>query len=118
MKDLNNLPSLKRLECNTNKLESLDNLPNLPSLERFDCGGNPIEKLTELKKLGSLHALKHIVLAGCPFADESGDNLKKEVLIQLDHLKIRMVNEDEITEEDIPTAKEEIEKRLKQIKET
>jgi Leucine-rich repeat (LRR) protein len=101
LKDLNNLPSLKRLECNTNKLESLDNLPNLPSLERFDCGGNPIEKLTELKKLGSLHALKHIVLAGCPFADESGDNLKKEVLIQLDHLKIRMVNEDEITEEDI-----------------
>jgi Leucine-rich repeat (LRR) protein len=101
LKELNNLPSLKRLECNTNKLESFDNLPHLPSLERFDCGGNPIEKLTEIKKLGSLLSLKHIVLAGCPFADEAGDNLKKEILYHLDHLKIRMVNEDEITEEDL-----------------
>lgn len=73
--------------------------------------------MTELKKLGSLHALKHVVLAGCPFADEAGDNLKKEILYHLDHLKIRMVNEDEITEEDLQTAKEEKEERLKAIKE-
>lgn len=117
LKELKNLPSLKRLEVNTNKLETLDDLPELPALERFDVGGNQIEKSTELKKLGTLLCLKHIVLAGCPFADEKGDDLKKEVLIMLDHLSIKMVNEDEITEEDITTAKEEKEERLKQIKE-
>lgn len=101
LKELKNLPALKRLDVNNNKLENLDDLPTLPALERFDFGGNPIEKLTELQKLGQLLSLKHLIMQGCPFAEEKGDDLKKEVLIQLDHLKIRIVNEDEITEEDI-----------------
>lgn len=70
-----------RLEVNGNKIENLNDLPILPALERFDLGGNPIEKITEMRKLGSLLSLKHIILAGCPFADEKGDDLKKEVLI-------------------------------------
>ena len=60
-----------------------------------------MEKLGEVKKLGGLTSLKHVIFQGCPFADEKGDDLKKEVLIALDHLKIKVVNEDEITEEDI-----------------
>lgn len=101
LKDLSNLPVLKVLSVNTNKLECLDELPSLPSLEKFDVGANPMEKLGEIKKLRNMHCLKTVVFAGCPFADEKGDDLKKEVLIALDHLKIKVVNEDEITEEDI-----------------
>lgn len=73
----------------------------MPSLQKFDLGANPMEKLGEVKKLGGLTSLKHVIFQGCPFADEKGDDLKKEVLIALDHLKIKVVNEDEITEEDI-----------------
>lgn len=101
LSDLISLPALRVLSVNTNKLESLNNLPTLPSLEKFDLGGNPIEKLAEVKKLSGLHCLKHVIFQGCPFADEKGDDLKKEVLISLSHLKIKIINEDEITEEDI-----------------
>ena len=111
--DLVGLPALKVLSVNTNKLESLSNLPDLPALEKFDLGSNPIEKLTEVKKLGGLDALSRVIFQGCPFADEKGDDLKKEVLIALSHLKIKMVNEDEITEEDIQAAKDEKEERAK-----
>jgi len=113
LKDLSGLPSLKVLNVNTNKLESLDDLPVLPCLEKFDLGANPMEKLGEVKKLGGLTCLKHVIFQGCPFADEKGDDLKKEVLIALDHLKIKVVNEDEVTEEDIQAAKEEKEERIK-----
>jgi Leucine-rich repeat (LRR) protein len=111
--DLVGLPALKVLSVNTNKLESLSNLPDLPALEKFDLGSNPIEKLAEVKKLGGLDALSRVIFQGCPFADEKGDDLKKEVLIALSHLKIKMVNEDEITEEDIQAAKDEKEERAK-----
>ena len=56
-------------------------------------------------------------MAGCPFADDKGDDFKKEVLIALDQLKIKTVNEDEVTEEDIQAAKEEKEERIRAAKE-
>lgn len=100
LKDLSNLPALKTLNVNTNKLENLDQLPSLPALEKLDVGANPIEKLGEIKKLRNMRNLRSVVFAGCPFADEKGDDLKKEVLIALDHLPIAFVNDDEILPED------------------
>lgn len=53
LKELKNLPSLKRLDVNSNKLENFDDLPVLPALEYLNVGANTgIEKLSELKKLG------------------------------------------------------------------
>lgn len=52
-------------------------------------------------------------MAGCPYADEKGDDFKKEVLIMLDMLNIKMVNEEEVTEEDLEEAKTEKEERIK-----
>lgn len=76
-----------------------------------------MEKLGEVKKLAGLKSLKHVIFTGCQFADEKGDDLKKEVLIALDRLKIKIINEDEVTEEDIQAAKEEKEERRKAQKE-
>lgn len=107
------MPSLHTLSVNTNKLESLDNLPMLSALKKLDLGANPIpgEKLSDIKKLGGLKCLEHIVFAGCFEGKE--DDVKKEVLMQLDNLKIKKVNEDEVTAEDIQTAADEKAERLK-----
>lgn len=117
LKDIKDLPNLKTLNVNTNKLESLDDLPDLPSLEVFDIGANVIEKAGELPKLAGLRRLKTLVMAGNPWADEKGDDLKKEVLIALDELNIKMVNEDEVTAEDRNDAAEEKKTRIQAAKE-
>ena len=117
LKDLNNLPSLKKLNANTNKLESLDDLPDLPALEHFDIGANVIEKAGELPKLATLRRLKVFIMAGNPWADEKGDDLKKEVLIALDDLRITTVNEDVITADDRTDAAEEKKARIQAAKE-
>lgn len=81
LRDLKELPCLKTLNVNTNKIESFNHLPNLPSLEVFDVGANVIEKPNELPKLARYKRLRTFVMAGNPWADEKGDDLKKEVLI-------------------------------------
>merc|ERR1712032_1482087 len=117
LKDIKNLPNLKKLEVNTNKLESLDDIPDLPALEHFDVGANLIEKAGELPKLAGLKKLKVLIMSGNPWADEKGDELKKEVLIALDELNIKTVNEDEITAEDRTEAAEEKKARIAAAKE-
>merc|ERR1719362_1657102 len=112
LKELNDLPCLRKLDVNTNKLESLDDIPDLPALEHFDVGANVIEKAGELPKLSGLKKLKVLIMAGNPWADEKGDDLKKEVLIALDDLHIKTVNEDEITPEDRTEAAEEKKARI------
>ena len=112
LKELNDLPCLRKLDVNTNKLESLDDIPHLPALEHFDVGANLIEKPDELPKLGGLRRLQVLIMAGNPWADEKGDDLKKEVLIALDELHIRTVNEDEITPEDRTEAAETKKERI------
>lgn len=84
LKEIKELPCLKKLDVNSNKLENLDDIPDLPSLEHFDIGSNVIEKAGELPKLAGLKRLKVLIMAGNPWADEKGDDLKKEVLIALD----------------------------------
>lgn len=50
-------------------------------------------------------------------AEEKGDDLKKEVLIILDGLNIRMYNGEEITDEEIEEAKEEKKNRIQAAEE-
>ena len=42
-----------------------------------------------------------------PLAEEKGDDLKKEVLILLDGLSIKKINDEEVTADDITDAKAE-----------
>lgn len=78
---LKKLPKLKKLDLNTNKLESLkDASLELPSLEHFDIGANAIVSSETIQKLAGLTKLKVFVAAGNPFADELGDKLKGELL--------------------------------------
>lgn len=79
---LRDLPKLKKLDLNTNKLETFkDMLPDLPLLEHLDVSANVIvggsENLLALSKYSNL---KNFVAAGNPFADELGDKLKGELL--------------------------------------
>ena len=100
LKEMVNLPSLKKLDVNTNKLENLNDLPDLPSLEKFDCGANEITTIAELPKLAVFRRLKELLMQGTPLAEEKGDDMKLEVLIALDELSIKMVNEEEVVAED------------------
>lgn len=107
LKEIKNLPALKKLVLDTNKLENLQNFPQLPALEFLDIQNNPIEKDGELPQLKHLTKLTTLNMAGTAFVDEKGDDFKREVLMELDMLKhIKIVNEDEVTEEDITEAKE------------
>ena len=113
---IRDLPKLKKLDLNTNKLETFkDMLPDLPSLEHLDVGANVIvggsENLLALSKYSNL---KNFVAAGNPFADELGDKLKGELLFQLyPGVKVKFIGEDEVVEDDIAAWKAERKERLK-----
>jgi hypothetical protein len=112
---LKNLPKLKKLDLNTNKLESLkDAKLELPALEHFDIGANAIVGADTLQTLTGFLKLKNFVAAGNPFADELGDKLKGELLFQLyPAIKVKFIGEDEITEEDLAAWKAERKEKLK-----
>lgn len=112
---LKNLPKVRKLDLNTNKLESLKNATlDLPSLEHFDIGANAITGTETIQRLLSYPKLKNFVAAGNPFADELADKLKGELLFQLyPVIKLRFIGEDEITEDDLLAWKAERKERLK-----
>lgn len=112
--DLKDMDCLKKLDVGKNKMETLANFPCLPALEYFDAGENLIEKdgEKELDNLRMCKNLKTILMAGNPWVDEKGDDFKKEVLIALDKLSIKQVNDgEEVTQEDRDEAKAEKEAR-------
>lgn len=116
IKELKGLDSLKKLDVGKNKLETLADFPSLPALESFDASENLIEKdgEKELENLSKCSALKTLLMAGNPWVDEKGDDFKKEVLIALDNLSIKQVNDmEEVTEEEIQEAKTEKQERIK-----
>ena len=116
MADLQGLGALKKLDLSKNKLDALTNFPCMPALETLDLGENLIEKDGEaqLLCLKEQEQLKTLLMAGNPWVDEKGDEFKKEVLIALDMLKIKQVNDlDEVTEEDRQEAKTEKQEREK-----
>lgn len=58
-------------------------------------------------------------MSGCPFAEELADKFKSEVLIALGtQLKqIKLVNEEEVADEDVTAANDERNERAKQKRE-
>ena len=108
---LRGLGSLKKLEVARNRLPNFEAFPQLPELEHFDASENKIEAdgEKELANLGDCSSLKIIIMSGNPWVDEKGDEFKKEVLIALDGLDIRRVNdmEEDFTPEEKAEAKEE-----------
>jgi hypothetical protein len=75
--------------------------------------------LDEVKKLGTLKNLEVLSMAGCPIAEEKGEEFKKEILILLmDELtNLKSVNENPITPEDIEEVKLERENRIREAEE-
>ena len=102
---------MKKLEVARNKLTTFQGFPCLPDLEHFDASENKIEANgeQELANLGDCANLKILMMSGNPWVDEKGDDFKKEVLIALDMLRIRRVNdmEEDFTEEERTEAKNE-----------
>lgn len=96
------MPNLKKLDLNTNKLDSFKEPPTLPALEHLDLGANVIVGADTITHFSDFKKLRNIVVAGNPFADELADKLKQEVLYRLyPVIKIKMIGEDEINEEDL-----------------
>lgn len=54
-------------------------------------------------------------MAGCPFVEELGDKFKLETLVALSHLLkfIKLLNEEEVGEEDIQASHDERNERAK-----
>jgi Leucine-rich repeat (LRR) protein len=80
---LYNLPALRTLDLNTNKLTTLAGIKNLPALQELDVGANSIEKSDSLAGLINFTKLVRFNAAGNPFADELGDKIKFEVLFRI-----------------------------------
>lgn len=111
--DLKNLPNLKKLDMNTNKLTTMQALPSLPCLVDLDVSTNQIAKPDSISDLAQFKKLTKFNMGGNPVAEEL-PNLKQEVLFRLyPGIKIKMMGEDEVTEEDLETWKAERKDRLK-----
>jgi hypothetical protein len=78
---------------------------------------NPIADLAEIGKLITFANLSELNLLESPLAEEKGDDLKKEVLILLDGLSIKKINDEEVTADDITDAKAEKAQRIKDAEE-
>ena len=90
-----------------NKILTFDDVPYLPGLQSLNLHSNPIADLAEIGKLITFSALTDLNLLETPLAEEKGDDLKKEVLILLDGLNIKKINDEEISAEEITDAKAE-----------
>jgi Leucine-rich repeat (LRR) protein len=95
------------LNLQGNKIVTFDDVPYLPGLKSLNLHTNPITDLAEIGKLITFEALSDLNLLETPLAEEKGDDLKKEVLILLDGLNIKKINDEEVTADDITDAKAE-----------
>lgn len=112
--DLKGLGSLKKLIVKGNKLTDLEAFPVLPELESFNAEENLIAENGEkaLANLRDCSALNTIIMTGNGWVDDKGEDFKKEVLIALDNLRIKQVNDmEEVTAEEIDEAKKEKDER-------
>ena len=100
-----------------NKIAEFDEVPKLPSLQELNLSFCPITKLEEIAKLISFKKLENLNLSETPLAEEKGEDLKKEVLIQLDGLAMKIFNGEEVTAEEIADAKNEKAERIKAAEE-
>jgi len=75
------MPKLKKLDLTGNKMERTHSLCDVPSVTELILDGNPISSMKEFMKIAALKQLASLSMMGCPFADEKGDDFRKEVLI-------------------------------------
>ena len=75
--------------------------------------------MDDLLPLSSFPNLKSLNMLGNPIADDKGGDFKKEVLILLHEKlpKLKMINKEEVTQENIEEAKAEKIERIKQAEE-
>ena len=112
--DLKNMPNLKTLNLNTNKLTTIAQLPKLPSLDTLDFGANTIEKSDCLAHLQQYPKLTKVSYAGNPMDDNLADGPKQEILFRLHPVvKVKSVNDDEVTQDDLDEWKGKRKERLK-----
>ena len=107
--DLQGLGALKKLDLSKNKLQDLKDFPCMPALETLDLQENAIEKDGEaaLMCLTEQESLRTLLMQGNAWVDDKGDEFKKEVLIALDMLSIKQINDmEEVNDEDLQDAKE------------
>jgi len=131
---IGNCPSLETLKLNENEITSLEGLENLPSLRCLEVSSNQIEKInfssdfssltkvlinsnkvSDLKefnklKLPNIHELNNL---NNPCIDELGGGTKIEMVMIFEGYDLKLINEEEITKEDIQEAKEKKEERAR-----
>jgi len=111
------LPALKKIHLRGNQIEKLDDVPNLPALEYLNLRGNKIEDEKEFGKLSHLSKLEKLNVKDTPLEEAKGEEIKKETLILLDMLSLKLINKEEVTADDVQDAKTEKEERIKAAKE-
>jgi len=113
------MPNLRSLDLSNNKFEQLAEMPELPSLETLDLQGNKLKDKECIFALAKYPKLQVVNMAGNPFAEELGEGLKAEILVELGtELKcLKSINEEEVTEDDITAANETRTERAKAKKE-
>lgn len=115
LSELQDLPVIRKIDLTGNKLESLSTLQTLENVETLILEGNPIAKLDDLKFLCKLKNLTELNMKATPISDEKGEEFKKEVLIICEDLKkLKVINEDKITPDDIRDAMNLKEERIRE----
>jgi Leucine-rich repeat (LRR) protein len=114
------VPNLNKLNLASNQIENCASFTTDHSaIKWIDLSSNQLKVKEDLAGLAPLENLETIILNENPLNEEIGDDLKKELLILLDgslnHLK--MLNEEEVTQEDKDDAKNEKMERIKAAEE-
>lgn len=112
LEGLKDLDCLERLHLRKNKIEKLEVVPHLPNLKYLNLRDNLIASKDEMVKLQSLGTLQQLNMQGNPYAEEKGDDFKKEVLIALDQIKWVKINKEEVTAEEVEDAAKEKKERI------
>lgn len=108
---LENMPMLSVLEINSNKFVNFDKMvPSLPAVTKILIAGNQIASASEFGKLKYPY-LKEIGNLSNPCTDELGGGTKVEMVLLFEGYNLKIVNEEEITDDDVKEAAELKEKR-------
>jgi len=84
----------------------------------LNLAGNKLAAKDCIQALSKYPNLREIDFTGNPFADDLADGLKAELLVEVVELKnLKLVGEDEVTEEDVTTANETRAERARAKKE-
>lgn len=129
------MPLLTKLNASSNELEDINGLAELPALEELNLAKNKFQALegpwAELTKLTAVNVsggllpspkplevlrqapnLRNLEVAGNTFTEEDGCNVRIEVLVC--HWRLKVIDGEPVTEEELEEAKELNLKRLEE----